>query len=323
MNLKTDQNGQVFSIDVLLALILITVVIGMSANAVDMAGFKISDYSAGKSLDRIATDAADILIDTPGSLKWEQSNSTSHIIPGLAQDNNESKNSTKILSFAKISHLKNNYPELMDNILPPGSNSSLIIEPTDSKLNTIVVSNISPSPDISEVAAVNRTVLVNYRDFTILVNIGKSTQLEHCPHYGGEEHTGHEKSSSNNKSSNWNCKYFKITQKDLNSTDYYILTDPSPIGDNMARWILDSQNNCSEDPEIFQAQPQLVNDKICLILGENNEAVCWLHVLTSNDTSKQVNTYLIGVPKGTPPEDVRIEYLNPQPCFFIFRVWMD
>ena len=91
----------------------------------------------------------------------------------------------------------------------------------------------------------------------------------------------------------------------------------------MAIWILDSQNNCSEDPENFQAQPQLVNDKICLILGENNEAVCWLHVLSSNDTSKQVNTYLIGVPKGTPPEDVRIEYLNPQPCFFIFRVWMD
>ncbi len=63
----------------------------------------------------------------------------------------------------------------------------------------------------------------------------------------------------------------------------------------------------------------MVNDKMCSILGDNNEAICWLHVLNSADSSKQFNTYLVGVPKGTSLENVRIEYLNPQPCFFRFQ----
>jgi hypothetical protein len=321
--LKTDNQGQVFSIDALFALILITVVIGMSASAVDIAGFKISDYSAGMSLDRIAIDAADILINTPGSLNWEKSNSTSFITPGLAQDNNGSKNSTKILSYNKIAQLKTSYQELMGNILPRGASSSLSIEPSNSKLETMIIGNKTPSVYVSEVAAVNRTVLVNFRDFKVLVNIEKPTQSDHCPHYDFGENIGHEKTNYTNNSMIWNCKCFKITQKDLNTTDFYILTDQSAKSDNMARWILDSQNNCSEEQEIFQIQPQPVNDKICSIIDENNEAVCWLHVLTSNDLSKQFNTYLIGVPKGTSPEDVRIEYLNPQPCFFVFKVWIE
>lgn len=294
----------------------------MSANALDIASFKISDYSEGKSLDRIAIDSADILINTPGSSDWEESNSTLFITPGLAQDNNGSTNSTKILSFNKISKLKTSYFELMANVLPQGTNSSLIIQPINCELKTIMISNKTPSTDVSEVAVVNRTVLVNFRDFTVLTRIGKSNQSDHCPHDDCEECMGHGEPNSSS-TLNWNCKCFKITQKDLNTTDFYILTDPSPTGDNRARWILDSQNNCSEEQEIFLIQPEMVNDKIHSILGENDQVVCWLHVVTSDDSFKQFNTYLIGVPRGTPPEDVRVEYLRSQPCFFIFKVWME
>jgi hypothetical protein len=55
LNFKRDNSGQVFSIDLLFALVIITVIMGMSANAMDIAGGKIVDYSAGRSLDRIAT----------------------------------------------------------------------------------------------------------------------------------------------------------------------------------------------------------------------------------------------------------------------------
>lgn len=319
--IKIDDQGQVFSIDALFALILITVVIGMSANAADIAGFKISDYSAGKSLDRIATEAADILINTPGSINWEKSNTTSFITPGLAQDDNGSKNSTKILSYNKIAHLKNEYTELICNVLPRGASSSLTIEPTKSNLKTMIIGNETPSTDISNVAVVNRTVLVNFKDYTVLINMGKSTQSDHCPHYSCMKCTGHG-SNNHNDSLIWCCKCFKITQKDFNTTDFYILTDPYASGCNMAGWILDNQDNSSEQLENFQAHPQLVNDKIGSILGDNNEVVCWLHVSISCDSPNQFNTYLVGVPKGTSPEDVRIEYLSPEPCFFIFRVWM-
>ena len=122
----SDYKGQIFSLDALLALVLITVILGMSANAVDMMSFKISDYSAGKPLDRISSDAAEILIDTPGTPNWEKSNSSSDVTPGLAEDNNGSRNNTKILSIKKISQLQSRYPILMSNIIPRAENHRLL-----------------------------------------------------------------------------------------------------------------------------------------------------------------------------------------------------
>ncbi len=322
-----DNQGQVFSIDALFAIIIITIIIGMSANAVDIVGFKISDYRAGKSLDRIATDAAEILVNTPGSPDWEKSNSTMLVTPGLAQDNNGSKNTTKVLSFAKIAQLKNRYPELMGNVLPRGGSSSLTIYPMNSTLKPLELSNKTPSADVTEVAVVNRTVLVNFRDFRILTCIGnylsKSSHSELCPHYNYKGVTVHGKPNYNNITSGWNCGYFKITQKDLNTTDFYILTDPSILNDNMARWMMDGPDKISEEQEIFQPQPILVNDKICRIIDDDEEGTLWIHVLNSGDASETFNTYLIGVPKGTSSEEVRIEYLNPYPCFFILKIWME
>ena len=45
-------HGMVFSIDLMLALIIITVVLGVSADAMDIVGSKMEDYSYGNSLER-------------------------------------------------------------------------------------------------------------------------------------------------------------------------------------------------------------------------------------------------------------------------------
>lgn len=45
----------VFSIDLMLALIIITVLLGVSADAMDIVGWKIQDYSYTNSLERITT----------------------------------------------------------------------------------------------------------------------------------------------------------------------------------------------------------------------------------------------------------------------------
>lgn len=315
-----DDKGQIFSIDALFALVIITVVIGMSANAMDITVFKISDYQTGRSLDRIATDAADILINTPGSLDWEKNNITSGITPGLVQDSNGSTNSTKILSLDKISQLKTNYDELMGNILPVGWSSSVTIYPVNPNQEIIKISNKTPSEDVSEVAVVNRTVLVNLKNFKVLLCIDKSNNSDICPHHNCKKDNVHNKPNYNKVTPGWNCKCFKITQNELNVTDFYILTDPSLPNDNLARWAMDRSDNITDDEEIFQAQPVLVNDKICKIIGDDDETIVWLHTLTSGDPSKSFDTYLVGVPKGTSTEEVRVEYLNPQLYFFILNL---
>lgn len=320
-----DKKGMVFSIDVMMALILITITIGISANALDIVNFKITDYSAGKSLDRIAVDSAEILINTPGSSNWEESNNTLFITPGLAEDDNGSKNSTNILSIKKISQLKNNYYPLMSNILPRDGHSSLIIYPTQNNMNPIEVNNETPIQSKSDIAVVNRTVLVKFTDYKILAIIcnhsmnNSENSSELCPHYNLNNYTKHIKPDYNTKTPGWNCKYFKITQEDLNTTDFYIMTEPSVLTDISAKWELDCPDYINEELENFDHSPQLINDKIQKVLGEDREALMWVHVFSSVDS---FDTYIIGVPKGTSPEVVRIEYLNPQPCFFVLKVWI-
>lgn len=325
-----DKGAQIFSIDALMAIILITIVIGMSADAVDIAGFKITDYSAGKSLDRIATDAAEILVNTPGSPDWENSNSTLFVTPGLAEDNNGSKNTTKTLSVKKIYQLKARYSQLIANIIPRGGGSSLIIYPINSTLQPVEVNNETPPQDVSVVAGVNRSVLVNFKDFKILASINtfngyldntSENSAEICPHYNLDGVVEHQKPTYNSNTPGWNCRHFKITQQDLNTTDFYILTDPI-LNDGSARWVLDRPDNISEAQQNFNAQPVQVNARICEIIGDDKEALLWLHVLSSGDTSKSFNIYLVGVPKGTSPENVKVEYLNPHPCFFVFKIWL-
>jgi hypothetical protein len=321
INFLKENKGQVFSMDVLLALIIITMVIGMSADALDIVTFKITDYSAGKSLDRIAIDAADILINTPGTPDWENSNDTQFVTPGLAQNTNGTKNTTKILSFAKITHLEARYHEFMGNVIPPGANSSLTIYPASSTLEPLEVGNGTPPPEVTEVAVVNRTVLVNFRDFKILTSMTSSSQQEICPHYNYTGFTGHSK-PDDNSTTGWKCSCFKITQEDLNTTDFYILTDP-PVLEDSGGWILDRPDKISIEKETFSGHPILVNDKINEMIGDDEEVVIWLHVQMPNDHFKSSNTYLIGVPKGTPPDEVKIEYLHPQPCSFVLKIWME
>jgi hypothetical protein len=319
--LKNNSAGQVFSIDLLFALIIITIIMGMSANALDIAGNKISDYSVGMSLDRIATDAADILINTPGPQGWDKSNTTALIKPGLALDSNSSVNSTKILSYNKINQLKIHYNELMINLLPPNVNSSLTIDTISSSIGTIVVSNNTPPSNGAEVVVVNRTVLVSFRDYTVLIRIDKSSAQDSCPHSNQDGSSIHEGLNYHNDTPKWVCKNFKITKKDLNTTDFYLITDPDYLNDNQARWMIDGPDNLTDIQEQFPAHPLMINNKISALMGEDDETVLWMHILYSSDSSKSFTTYVVGVPKGTPSDDIRAEYLYPQPCFFIFRLW--
>lgn len=315
-----ESMGQVFTIDMFLALIIITVVIGMSANAIDIVSYKISDYSAGKSLDRIATDAADILINTPGTHDWEKTNSTSLVTPGLAQDKSAGEGTIKVLSYAKINRLKAGYTALMGNVVPWGGSSSLTIYPMNSTVGSIPVGNRTPSASVTEVAVVNRTVLVNFKDYQVLARIGSISEI--CPHHNYNGATAHDKPNYNNSTPGWNCMPFKVTQEDLNTNDFYILTDPFPSPDNQARWMIDGPNNFMTTGENFQTQPILVNSRISPLMAGTNGTL-WLHIFTSGDPSKSFNTYLVAVPRGTSSGDVRVEYLNPYPCFFVLKVWME
>ena len=108
----------------------------------------------------------------------------------------------------------------------------------------------------------------------------------------------------------------------LNSTDFYIMTDPDRVKDQSAVWMMDRPENLTENTQFFQNNPILVNGKIKEIMGNKSTVVLWLHVYSSGNPDNSFNIYLAGFPKGTPSEKVKVQYLSPQACYFVFKVWV-
>ncbi|NYB52890.1 MAG: hypothetical protein HVN35_10090 [Methanobacteriaceae archaeon] len=332
--LAEDKKGIVFSIDLMLALILITVILGVSANTMDIVGSKMQDYSYAHSLERITMSGADMLIKTPGSPEnWEELMELNGITPGLAEiDSSKMTSKPNVLSKAKIERLKQSYDLLMlGKVIPEYCNSTLIIYPVDQCLEPIVVKNISTNQSSSDVWVVNRTVMCNYINTSALVFIKavnenstiseQNNQGEICPHSEYNKTDGHRKVDFENRKPGWICYHFRVTKFMLESTDFYVMTDPEIIPDPSAGWMIDRPENMSKELKNFNNKPVLVNERINECLNNNTTAVLWFHVFYSGNLDKSFNTYLAGFPKGTPTDKVKLSYLNPQPCYFVFRVW--
>ncbi|MBP2045869.1 hypothetical protein [Methanobacterium aggregans] len=326
-----DKRGQAFSMDLLLALVVITVLIGVSADAMDIVSYKIQDYSFEHSMQRITMDAAETLINTPGNpSNWETLSGM--ITPGLAEVDPETGRTVPgTLSIKKINKLKHEYDTAMPTILPDGSDSTITIYPLND-LPPILVHDEIPPASSSDVAVANRTVLCSYMYMACRVSMnvhsnpswshGMGSDWEICPHAGLNASMKHEKPDFETGKPGWVCHHFNITQEDLNSTDFYVLTDPTVLADGSARWIIDSPDKMEKNGEMFFSSPIPVNDKLMEILGDNKTAVLWLHVLTIGTPDKSFDAYVVGVPKGTPVLNVRLEYITPQPAYFILKVWV-
>ena len=321
-----DNIGQLFTIDALLALVLITVMIGVSANTMGIVGDNILEYTSEQSIQRIAFDTADILIKTPGAPRgWENYKYSNYMTPGLADSDNGTNRFGNILSMKKISALKKN-PELIKRLLPEGMDCSLVIYPTNTSLPVIEV--ISKIPRNGDVTIINRTVLYDYKLIDIYTNIkpdnSHMTGSGYVCNHAYMNLNPHKLPDFNNRKSGWFCAAFNIDIEDIKSKDFYILTDPA-LDDNSdlhASWILDSPNKTNINPHNFTSNPVLINSIISELSDNRNREILVLHIFMDGDIKKTFKTYVVGVPVGTPIQDVRLDTINPQPAFFIMKFWM-
>ncbi len=100
-----NRRAQLFAIDLLLAFIPLTIMLGMSANALSGMAFQVQDYANIYSLQRKTNDAADILIKSPGTpANWDSS--TAPTVSGLAYyDNTSGKAYPNRIYISKINAL--------------------------------------------------------------------------------------------------------------------------------------------------------------------------------------------------------------------------
>jgi hypothetical protein len=314
-----DDKGQAFTLDVMLALIIITIIMGISADAMDFASYKSSDYSSRFSLERVTTDAADMLIKTPGSPDDWEKYGNEFITPGLAEiDSETGKVIPNTLSVKKINKLINIYNyTIYGTILPQGVNSSLIIYPSNPSLSPIEIMKNDPKNAV-DVAVANRTVTFDPLNIEVVIynDTHKIKYSEICPN------PDHSSVESEDKPK-WACQYFNITLSELNSTDFYILTVPANIGDDSPVWILDRPEKGFDNGngEKFNPNPVKINEKISSLLGNDTKGVLWFHVRTPGNKDRNFDSYIVSVPQGTPQEQVNVDNLNPEPWFFVLQVW--
>ncbi|MTK64468.1 MAG: hypothetical protein F8N15_08100 [Methanobacterium sp.] len=315
-----DQKGFIFSLDVFLSLLIMMLILGISADAMDIAGNRIDDFYSEQTYQRITDDACDVLIKTSGSPEyWDEMGSVRGVSPGLADTKNSS--GTNRLSSKKLEALKNN-PELMDKLIPEGFKCSVTIYPYDSSLPLLYI--VNQTNNIStEVYVANRTIMYSYNSYVIctLLTIQKSldTNKSHynCPHSQIKKDT-HDLPDFSNKRPGWYCDAFKIGKDTLNSTDFYLLTDPPHTPDQKAMWILDTPNNLSATTERFQDCPIDITSRV-RELGK--EDVLVIHIYASGDLNEPFKVYIMGVPSGTPVNNVKINYLGLKAGYIVLKIW--
>jgi hypothetical protein len=113
-----NQRGQVFTLDMLFALILVTLIIGCSGQAFELASERAGSYSTRYSLERVTNDAADVLIKTLGEPgNWWENAETLEVL-GFAEENggNPVQNTVDIKRFGQFMSLT-----YSDNWVDPGN----------------------------------------------------------------------------------------------------------------------------------------------------------------------------------------------------------
>jgi hypothetical protein len=332
-DLYDKEGGQALSMDLLLALVVFAVFLGVSANAMDLVSSKMDEASYIHSLERITTENANILLNTPGSPEnWEEGHQPMSMVqPGLAQEDSDTGAVNKTLNMKKILKLAENYHELMDGkLLPFGLNSTMVISPRDSSLETITVNYQEHSDTARDILIINRTIMCDYMIANVLTSIVSNQASESsnnvipllCPHCNLTHNYQHSQQESSYRKPGWRCKPFIVTQKDINTTDIYVMTDPPKIMDESACWILDSTQNLTDVRYKFTSSPYILNEKLSQILGEKDNATIWVHVFYSGNSDEDFDVYIGRFSKNMPSENVKTQYLTPQPCNFVFKVWI-
>ena len=180
-----DKYGLLYSSELLLSIILLVFIIGMIANLSDDLNERISTEEELSSLEDIAMETSDYLLNNPGNPEnWEEEEAldngivSSNIIAGLAikkktidngQFYGESTGDDNVIansiSYRKLIKIKNNYDLLINrNLFNDSFKSSIAIYPLNSEMGPLSMGDEFGDDNVNDnnIAVVNRTVKCDF-----------------------------------------------------------------------------------------------------------------------------------------------------------------
>lgn len=291
--IKDDSEGYVFSLDLLLALIPLTILLGMATADMDAMFYLTQEGVYQSSLQRVATDAASALLETSGTPhNWEETGNPS--VVGIAKLSDNGDPIDNDISAAKLGGLNStNLGELI------GPEYGYFINITTVRTNAPYYSIGTYNNSAQNIARVER--LVQLAKFEV-VSEGIGVRGRKQP----LSFTSPPKSFPTSISLN-------------NAFEYYVLIYNNGI--SSAQVIINGHEVVRErDFPLTELKRKI--DPIYLqnqTLPELNPVVLGK---VASEPGSTMDVYIIRVPKGTPPSEIDLDNAKPILGRFVMYVWV-
>ena len=353
-NLISDQYGLLYSTELLISIILLLFIIGMIASISDGMNEKMLSEEEISSLDKIAIETSDYLLNNPGSpQKWEDDGGidngivSSNIIPGLAIMKKEVENGEflsestaeervmpNVISYYKLKKIKNNYDLLVSrNLLNNSFRSSMAIYPLNSKIGPIVMGDdfdgygTYDNVNDNNIAVVNRTVKCDFYSGLVVYSFNDLELYGNA--YIKEEDCNHDtnpnlENHSNDVRSYWICENFRIYKKSLEDYNYYLISDDGVKNGNFY-WILQSiarpnDNKQRLNKEVIDLNPFFEED-----MENSSNEIYSIHFNVDKNHMDDFKTLLVAINKNMTNDliassELRYDYFKVQDVNFILKI---
>lgn len=294
--MDSDSLGFALSLDLLLALIPITLMLGMVAADMDNIMFQMQDTIFRGSTERVAADTANTLLSTSGQpVDWETTGNP--IVPGLAQyDNNQGIPIEGLISSSKLAALNN-----ISGMIGPGYGYYMTV--------SYILANGQKGATIKSLGSAPTG-----QDVVRVERIARYARLTSVSKIEGEiRGTGASKQYTNPPDN------FKTSGFYNQTYEYWIVVDNH--GYNETNVTVSINTNTIT---FANFNPKQINPSFLKFNGTNSTLYDNSVTVTAGGVpGSWMNLYIIQVPKNPPVSQNEITVANtqPQPCRLELYLW--
>ncbi len=279
-------------IEVSMILIAILLIFGVVLTSVENSTDKVIKATETNNMEKLTSEVVDNLINNPGVP--ENWNEYGKGTPGLAIVNVDGRTVPNSISYNKLIALGKDYDKLVfENLFNSKIHSSMELHPKESTVSSVKIGEDDEGNDIFSHARLVKCDF--YKSYVIkdFENPGKCNK-------------------NHNQDEN-RCNYFKVFEKNLKNSDYYILLDDSEIYD-LSYIVGTTRSDEDESWRTAISNKIFLNDEIEFY--DDSDAVVFVHLDKSHPKA-----LLVSVPKNFDDNLLEYDYFRTNECEFVVKAW--
>ncbi len=294
--ISDDKRGQIFSLDLLFALIPLVLVLGIVASDMDNIMYLVDDTIFQGSTDRVAADTLNTLLETSGQpVTWEQNSNAT--VAGIAKYDFNKGPQEGTISSAKLFLLQSSdVQKLVGNEYNFFLNVSLVDGTNIKTLGTYNNSGYN-------IIRVEKTAL--YEKLDVVSELKDATRDPGIPEVYNSPPDP-----------------FPTSQYYLNTYDYWVLV----VNRGYDSTTVTINGNDVVDPHYFNgANTRYINFTVpineTILMNQPQMMNNTVTVRTPSNPGASVDVYIIQAPRGMPQSQITLDSITPKASRVILYLW--